>query len=278
MKAPMNVLRAVEENKALSGYIRVRSLEGDYFIEYDDGGVVVDEVRMGLETMFIVSLMNNKLLGNNLLIIDGPIYLAMKERKKLADMRIGIISRLSSAGIPTVGVVKRVEGSGKLCRNSVVEFVNGYVKDFGIDINNCNDAAFMYRLGQAMEIGIGEALVLGPLRISAVSGRLSDYFSEDRVFWYVYTGLGPGVFRIETIESIYRDHPELIGKLVLWLISNIDSAGMPYVIDVADYYAKAVTRTLYLRFYQLSLVRGLKPTYDTLQELSRALGEEGAKP
>ncbi|WP_054856851.1 DNA double-strand break repair nuclease NurA [Vulcanisaeta sp. JCM 16159] len=202
----------------------------------------------------------------------------MKERKKLADMRINIISRLSNAGIPTVGVVKRVEGSGKLCRNSVVEFVNDYVKGFGIDINNCNDAAFMYRLGQAMEIGIGEALVLGPLRISAVSGRLSDYFSEDRVFWYVYTGLGPGVFRIETIESIYRDHPELIGKLVLWLISNIDSAGMPYVIDVADYYARAVTRTLYLRFYQLSLVRGLKPTYDTLQELSKALGEESAKP
>ncbi|WP_243665648.1 hypothetical protein [Vulcanisaeta sp. JCM 16159] len=70
LKAPMNVLRAVEENKVLSDYIRVRSLEGDYFIEYD--GVVVDEVRMGLETMFIDSLVSNKLLGNNLLIIDGP--------------------------------------------------------------------------------------------------------------------------------------------------------------------------------------------------------------
>ncbi|MGC8544124.1 MAG: DNA double-strand break repair nuclease NurA, partial [Vulcanisaeta sp.] len=148
---------------------------------------------------------------------------------------------------------------------------------FNIDINNCNDAAFMYRLGQTLGIGVGETLVLGPLKISAVGGKLSDYFSEDRVFWYVYTGVGPGAFRVETLESVYKDHSELIEKSVRWLISNVDVVGMPYIIDVADYYAKAVTRTLYLWFYQLSLGRGFKPTYDTLQELSRALGEEGVK-
>jgi len=170
LKAPPDVLKAIEENNAISGYIRTRSLEGDYFIEYDDG-VVVDEVRMGLETRFIDSLMNSKLLNNNLLVIDGPIYLAMKERRRLADMRINVMNRLSNSGIPTVGVVKRVEGSGKLCRNSVLNAVENNVKDFNIDINNCNDAAFMYRPGQTLGIGVGEALVLGPLKIGSVKQR-----------------------------------------------------------------------------------------------------------
>ncbi|MGC9153845.1 MAG: DNA double-strand break repair nuclease NurA [Vulcanisaeta sp.] len=278
LKAPLDILKVVESDRVLSGYIRVRSLEGNYFVEYDDG-VVVDEVRMGLETSFINSLLNNKFLTNDLfLVIDGPIYLAMKERKRLADMRIDVMNKLSNSGIPTVGVVKRVEGSGKLCRGSVVDFVVNNAEGFSVDVNNCNDAAFMYRLGQTMGVGVGEAVILGPLKVSAVSGKLSDYFSEDRVFWYVYTGIGPGVFRVETLESIYRKHAELIEESVQWLVGNVDDAGMPYIIDVADYYAKAVTRTLYIRFYQLSLGRGFRPTYDTLQELSRALGEEGAKP
>jgi hypothetical protein len=133
--------------------------------------VVVNEARMGLETRFIDSLMNSKLLNNNLLVIDGPIYLAMKERKRLADMRINVMNRLSNSGIPTVGVVKRVEGSGKLCRNSVLNVIENNVKDFNIDINNCNDAAFMYRLGQTLGIDVGEALVLGPLKIGLVKAE-----------------------------------------------------------------------------------------------------------
>ncbi len=277
LKAPLDVLEAVEGSNELRRYIRVRSLEGDYFIDYDDG-VVVDEVRMGLETKFVESLMGSKLLGNNLLIIDGPIYLFMRERKELANMRIQVMNKLGDAGIPTIGVVKRVEGSGKLCKAPVVDFVKKEDKDFNIDNNNCNDAAFMHRLGQALGIGVGEALILGPLKISAFRRDLSAYFTEDRVFWYVYTGLGPGVFRVETLESIYNKHTKLIEESMLWLVSGIDGVGMPYVIDVTDYYAKAVTRTLYLGFYQLSLGRGLRPTYDTIQELSRVLGEEGVKP
>ena len=276
LKAPLDVLRAVEGDGLLGRFIRVRSLEGGYFIDYDDG-VVSDEVRMGLETRFIDSLMINKLIGSSLLIIDGPIYLAMKERKRLTDMRVEVINRLGDAGVPTIGIVKRVDGSGKLCRKSVIDFVKNYVRSFDMDLVNCNDAAFMHRLGQVFSVGLGEALVLGPFKISAVSGKLSDYFTEDRVFWYVHTGLGPGVFRVETLESIYRKYADLIEDSVLWLVGNVDGAGMPYVIDVADYYAKAVTRSLYLRFYQLSFIRGLKPTYDTIQELSRVLGEEGAQ-
>lgn len=270
IKAPEHVLREIENNGELR-IVRVKSLSNEYFTERFNDEAISDELRMGLETKVIEKISGElRNSGNHILIIDGPMYFAINTQRELSKIRISVINKLD---LPTIGVVKRVDVSRKLCKDEFLEFLRDRGVNLDFDLKYCNDAAIMTRLGQLLGVDIGNVLIVGPFTLRNAGSGIERYFTDDRVFWYVYAGLGSGVFRLETLSSIYKKHGDLIGnELIKWLASGIDGSGIPYLIDVADYYAKALVNDLYLRAYWIARSRSVRLDYDTVREVESLMG------
>jgi hypothetical protein len=129
-------------------------------------------------------------------------------------------------------------------------------------------------LGKKMAKGVGDVLVIGPFKQRHnKSSNIMNYTFPERVFWYVYSGLGPRVFRIETLDSMYRNFRDIIDGLVTWLASSIDRSGIPYIVNIADHFAKQLTRSMYLLFYNIAKARDVAFNYDTEQEALGLMNE-----
>jgi hypothetical protein len=138
-----------------------------------------------------------------------------------------------------------------------------------VDPNHCNDPLVIQVAGKKMAKGVGDVLLIGPFKQRHnKSSNIMNYTFPERVFWYVYSGLGPRVFRIETLDSMYSNDGfrNIIDGLVTWLASSIDRSGIPYIVNVADHFAKQLTRSMYLLFYNIAKARDVAFNYDTEQE------------
>ena len=269
VKAPEKVLREeIEKHDKLSNYVKVKFEDGNtYFHERANEEDVSDDVRMSLESWAIEELAKG--LGNGYaVVLDGPLYLGVKVKEKLAARRVNAIRKLEERGVPVVGVVKRVENSRKLCGKDVVNALSKSVDaSINVDPNHCNDPLVIQVVGKKMAKGVGDVLLIGPFKQRHnKSSNIMNYTFPERVFWYVYSGLGPRVFRIETLDSMYRNFRDIIDGLVTWLASSIDRSGIPYIIDVADHFAKQLTRSMYVLFYDTAKIMNVAFNYDTEQE------------
>jgi hypothetical protein len=278
VKAPEKVLREdIEKHDKLSNYVKVKFEDGNtYFHERANEEDVSDDVRMSLESWAIEELAKG--LGNGYaVVLDGPLYLGVKVKEKLAERRVNAIGRLEDRGVPVVGVVKRVENSKKLCGKDVVDALSKSVNaSINVDPNHCNDPLVIQVVGKKMAKGVGDVLVIGPFNQiynKSASSDIRNYAFPERVFWYVYSGLGPKVFRIETLDSMYRNFRDIIDGLVTWLASSIDRSGIPYIVNVADHFAKQLTRSMYLLFYNIAKARDVAFNYDTEQEALGIMNE-----
>jgi hypothetical protein len=273
VKAPEKVLREeIEKHDELSNYVKVKFEDGNtYFHERANEEDVSDDVRMSLESWAIEKLAGE--LGNGYaVVLDGPLYLGVKVKEKLAERRVNAIGRLKDRGVPVVGVVKRVENSKKLCGKDVANALSKSVDaSINVDPNHCNDPLVIQVVGKKMAKGVGDVLLIGPFKQrhnKSASSNITNYAFPERVFWYVYSGLGPRVFRIETLDSMYSNDGfrGIIDGLVTWLASSIDKSGIPYIIDVADHFAKQLTRSMYVLFYDTAKIMNVAFNYDTEQE------------
>jgi len=268
VKAPEGVLKEIENDRKLSNYVKVKFEDGNtYFHERANEEDVSDDVRMSLESWAIEKLAGE--LGNGYaVVLDGPLYLGVKVKEKLAERRVNAIDGLKKRGVSVVGVVKRVENSRKLCGKDVVNALSKSVDaSINVDPNHCNDPLVIQVVGKKMAKGVGDVLLIGPFKQRHnKSSNIMNYTFPERVFWYVYSGLGPRVFRIETLDSMYRNFRDIIDGLVTWLASSIDRSGIPYIIDVADHFAKQLTRSMYVLFYDTAKIMNVAFNYDTEQE------------
>jgi hypothetical protein len=270
VKAPEGVLKEIENDRKLSNYVKVKFEDDNtYFHERANEEDVSDDVRMSLESWAIEKLAGE--LGNGYaVVLDGPLYLGVKVKEKLAARRVNAIRKLEERGVPVLGVVKRVENSRKLCDKNVVNALNKSVNaSINVDPNHCNDPLVIQVVGKKMAKGVGDVLLIGPFKQRHnKSSNIMNYTFPERVFWYVYSGLGPRVFRIETLDSMYSNDGfrNIIDGLVTWLASSIDRSGIPYIIDVADHFAKQLTRSMYVLFYDTAKIMNVAFNYDTEQE------------
>jgi hypothetical protein len=278
VKAPEKVLREdIEKHDKLSNYVKVKFEDGNtYFHERANEEDVSDDVRMSLESWAIEELAGE--LGNGYaVVLDGPLYLGVKVKEKLAERRVNAIDGLKKRGVPVVGVVKRVENSKKLCGKDVVNALSKSVNaSINVDPNHCNDPLVIQVVGKKMAKGVGDVLLIGPFKQRHnKSSNIMNYTFPERVFWYVYSGLGPRVFRIETLDSMYSNDGfrNIIDGLVTWLASSIDRSGIPYIIDVVDHFAKQLTRSMYVLFYDTAKIMNVAFNYDTEQEASNIRSE-----
>jgi len=272
VKAPEGVLKEIENDRKLRHYVKVKFEDGNtYFHERANEEDVSDDVRMSLESWAIEKLAGE--LGNGYaVVLDGPLYLGVEIKRELAKRRVNAIDRLEDRGVPVVGVVKRVENSRKLCGKDVVDALSKSVNaSINVDPNHCNDPLVIQVVGKKMAKGVGDVLLIGPFKQiynKRASRDIRNYAFPERVFWYVYSGLGPRVFRIETLDSMYSNDKfrNIIDGLVTWLASSIDRSGIPYIIDVADHFAKQLTRSMYVLFYDAAKIMNVAFNYDTEQE------------
>jgi hypothetical protein len=277
VKAPEKVLGEIERHDQLRHYVKVKFENSNtYFHERANEEDISDDVRMSLESWAIEKLAGE--LGNGYaVVLDGPLYLGVKVKEKLAARRVNAIRGLEERGVPVVGVVKRVENSRKLCDKNVVNALSKSVNaNLGVDLNHCNDPLMIQVVGKKMAKGVGDVLLIGPFKQRHnKSSNIMNYTFPERVFWYVYSGLGPRVFRIETLDSMYSNDGfrNIIDGLVTWLASSIDRSGIPYIIDVADHFAKQLTRSMYLLFYNIAKARDVAFNYDTEQEALGLMNE-----
>jgi|GEM_PF-1308336 len=275
VKAPEGVLKEIENDRKLRHYVKVKFEDGNtYFHERANEEDVSDDVRMSLESWAIEKLAGE--LGNGYaVVLDGPLYLGVKVKEKLAERRVNAIDGLKKRGVPVVGVVKRVENSRKLCGKDVVNALSKSINaSINVDPNHCNDPLVIQMVGKKMAKGVGDVLLIGPFKQRHnKSSNIMNYTFPERVFWYVYSGLGPRVFRIETLDSMYGNFRDIIDGLVTWLASSIDKSGIPYIIDVADHFAKQLTRSMYLLFYNIAKARDVAFNYDTEQEALGIMNE-----
>ncbi|MCG2892278.1 MAG: DNA double-strand break repair nuclease NurA [Vulcanisaeta sp.] len=277
VKAPEKVLGEIERHDQLRYYVKVRFEDGNtYFHERANEEDISDDVRMSLESWAIEKLAGE--LGNGYaVVLDGPLYLGVKVKEKLAARRVNAIRGLEERGVPVVGVVKRVENSRKLCDKNVVNALSKSVNaNLGVDLNHCNDPLMIQVVGKKMAKGVGDVLLIGPFKQRHnKSSNIMNYTFPERVFWYVYSGLGPKVFRIETLSSMYSNDEfrNIIDGLVTWLASNIDRSGIPYIVNIADHFAKQLTRSMYLLFYNIAKARDVAFNYDTEQEALGLMNE-----
>ncbi|MCG2880672.1 MAG: DNA double-strand break repair nuclease NurA [Vulcanisaeta sp.] len=277
VKAPKKVLGEIENDRELTHYVKVKFENSNtYFHERANEEDVSDDVRMSLESWAIEKLAGE--LGNGYaVVLDGPLYLGVKVKEKLAARRVNAIRGLEERGVPVVGVVKRVENSRKLCDKNVVNALSKSVNaNLGVDLNHCNDPLMIQVVGKKMAKGVGDVLLIGPFKQRHnKSSNIMNYTFPERVFWYVYSGLGPKVFRIETLSSMYSNDEfrNIIDGLVTWLASSIDRSGIPYIVNIADHFAKQLTRSMYLLFYNIAKARDVAFNYDTEQEALGLMNE-----
>jgi hypothetical protein len=277
VKAPEKVLGEIERHDQLRHYVKVKFEDDNtYFHERANEEDISDDVRMSLESWAIEKLAGE--LGNGYaVVLDGPLYLGVKVKEKLAARRVNAIRGLEERGVPVLGVVKRVENSRKLCDKNVVNALSKSVNaNLGVDLNHCNDPLMIQVVGKKMAKGVGDVLLIGPFKQRHnKSNNIMNYTFPERVFWYVYSGLGPKVFRIETLSSMYSNDEfrNIIDGLVTWLASNIDRSGIPYIVNIADHFAKQLTRSMYLLFYNIAKARDVAFNYDTEQEALGIMNE-----
>jgi hypothetical protein len=277
VKAPEKVLGEIERHDQLRHYVKVKFEDDNtYFHERANEEDISDDVRMSLESWAIEKLARE--LGNGyVVVLDGPLYLGVKVKEKLAERRVNAIRKLEERGVPVLGVVKRVENSRKLCGKDVVNALSKSINaSINVDPNHCNDPLVIQVVGKKMAKGVGDVLLIGPFKQRHnKSSNIMNYTFPERVFWYVYSGLGPRVFRIETLDSMYSNDGfrNIIDGLVTWLASSIDRSGIPYIVNVADHFAKQLTRSMYLLFYNIAKARDVAFNYDTEQEALGIMNE-----
>ena len=274
VKAVRDVLASIEGDGELGSFVMVRSHDGRYFGDGYNEDDISDEVRMGLEAWALEKVYNDLRsvnAGDYAVVVDGPTYLGVHEKSGLARRRIEVIGELERVGVPVVGVVKRVENSRKLCQANVLGRLG---LDGVVDPKHCSDPLVVQFVGARVSRGVLDPVVIGPFVHTHVgSGRITGYAFPERVFWYVYSGLGPRVFRVEVLRSTYEGMRDVVDGLVRWLARSIGVDGVPYVIGVVDRYAKSLTRSLYLAFYRLAKFRSVSFTYDTEVEARQLLSE-----
>lgn len=262
IKAQRDTLRKLEGKFR---EVRTRSLSGKYYDELDEDDIS-DEVRMALETDVL-----SWVRGREVVILDGPIYIGIYEKKDLANYRLKAVEELTEGGSIVVGVVKRVDVSKRLCRGGVLEYLG-----VGLEESTCNDAAVVSQIGKSLKAAFRDVYLIGPFEDRPkASGRLDDYIFPERVFWYVYSRMGPGVFRIETLKKVFEERPGDVENVANFIASSIDSNGLPYMVDVADSYARKITSGLYIALYELMMQNNISPIYESLIEYRTALQDYG---
>ncbi|ADN49581.1 NurA domain-containing protein [Vulcanisaeta distributa] len=147
VKAPSeDVLRRIEEDGELGGFVMVKSHDGKYFVGDYNEDDISDEVRMGLETWALDKVHSElgRAGSEYAVVVDGPTYLGLGEKGGLAMRRVSAIGRLEGLGVPVIGVVKRVENSRKLCSDEVLS-------EFGlldtINPRHCSDPLVIQSIG-----------------------------------------------------------------------------------------------------------------------------------
>lgn len=240
VRAPRSALKRLEGLP----YVMV-SHGGRYF---DESFVVEDDIsdllRGALENAALRRALEEA--GGDYVIVDGPIYITHKSVEDVAIKRLEIVA--DSRGV--VGVVKRVEKSGKLCRDAVLRALG-----LSLSPEHCNDAYITQRLSS------GSHTIVGPFLMKMPNARPVE-------FWYV-NALG-SIYRVEALQGAVDD--EIVEALAL----STTNRGVPYPIDLVDRYAKSITAAFVANLRDKIKSRGLALTYESEEAIRRALMEINA--
>ncbi len=102
------------------------------------------------------------------IILDGPLYIDVQHIKyieSLTKRRIESLNKLEERGIPTLGVVKRIETSKRLCTKDAINVLSESVGEkLNVDLGYCNDALVIQEIGKKMAYGVTDVLLIGPFR------------------------------------------------------------------------------------------------------------------
>jgi len=281
VKQSAEILRRMEEDEVLGQYVKVKFEDSNvYFDETTRDGNISDDVRQGLEN-WVVGELAEKLGSGYSIILDGPLYLDVQRIKyieRLTKKRIESLIKLEERGIPIIGVVKRLETSKKLCNKDTINVLSESVGvKLNVDLNYCNDALIVQEIGEKVSHGATDVLLIGPLRQVYSKGASKDIRSfvlPERIFWFIYSGLGPKAIRVETLSSMYMNNRfrDTIETLAFWLARTIKAKnGVPKIIDIVDHYAKDLTKHMYVSLGRIMKAMNIPLDYDTELELLRIM-------
>jgi hypothetical protein len=282
VKQSVEILREIEEDEVLSQYVKVKFENSNrFFVESTPDEDISNDVRSSLENWVIEDLAN-KLGSGYSIILDGPLYLNVQRIdyiENLTRRRIESLNKLEERGIPIIGVVKRIETSKKLCSKDVINALSESVGEkLNVDLDYCNDALVIQEIGKRAAYGVTDVLLIGPLRQVYSKGASKDIRSftlPERIFWFIYSGLGSKAIRVETLGSMYTNSKfrDVVETLVFWLARTIDQNGVPRIINAVDRYAKFFTKHMYVTLGGFMNAMGIPFDYDTELEFLRIVSD-----
>jgi len=282
VKQSMEILREIEEDEVLSQYVKVKFENSNVFFDestHDED--ISNDVRSSLENWVIEDLAN-KLGSGYSIILDGPLYLNVQRIdyiENLTRRRIESLNKLEERGIPIIGVVKRIETSKKLCNKDTINVLSEDVGvKLNVDLDYCNDALVIQEIGRKIAYGANDVLLIGPLRQVYGKGASKDirnFTLPERIFWFVYSELGPRAIRVEALGSMYTNSKfrDVVETLVFWLARTIDQNGVPRIINAVDRYAKFFTKRMYVTLGGFMNAMGIPFDYDTKLEFLRIVSD-----
>ncbi len=260
LRAPRDVLEAVERDERLD-FLIVRRSDGTYLDERcgctDED--IFDEIRISAESAALLHVAQRD--AGDLAVLDGPIYLDHWAKTRLLAIRLDAVEKLRKAGIAAVGVVKRVAKSRKLCTEEALEALS-----LSVDTHHCNDA-YVASLA-APQRGI---YLIGPFHLGYAGKDLRGYSFPDKVFWYA--SIYGSAFRVEMLADDFKRLGGDAEEVAAWLAWTATNRGAPYVIDVADVFARRLTAGLLIALRTAVKSRNISLTYDSEMEFLNALRE-----
>jgi len=283
VKQSAEILRKIEKDEVLGQYVKVK-FEGsnDYFDETKRDESISNDVRQGLEN-WVVEELAKKLRSGYSIILDGPLYLDVQRInyiEQLTKGRIESLNKLEGQGVPVIGVVKRLETSKRLCNKDTISALSEIANvKLDVDLNYCNDALIIQEIGEKVARGAANVVLIGPLKQvygKRASKDIRSYALPERVFWFVYSGLGSKAIRIETLGSMYANNKlkDTVETLVFWLAHTIVlGKGVPKIIDIVDHYAKDLTKRMYASLGRIMKAMSIPLDYDTELELLRIMSD-----
>ncbi len=278
VKQSVENLRKIEEDEVLSQYVKVKFENSNvFFNESARDQHISEDVRSSLEN-WVVEKLANKLERGYSIILDGPLYIDVQHIKyieSLTKRRIESLNKLEERGIPTLGVVKRIETSKRLCTKDAINVLSESVGEkLNVDLGYCNDALVIQEIGKKMAYGVTDVLLIGPFRQVYGKGASKDIMNftlPERIFWFIYSGLGSKAIRVETLGSMYTNNKfrNIIETLVFWLAHTIDQNGVPRIINIVDRYAKYFTKHMFVALGSIMKAMDIAFDYDTELEFLR---------
>lgn len=222
--------------------VRVKNYVDKYFTEDYKIDDIADEMRLENENLGLKELKDS----HDLIVVDGPLYPAPLELKDLELTSEGrkrhqeaylklVQDRINLLNENVLGVVKRLESSYKLCKESKI-------RDMLKLKYSLNDAEVLNQLRTKFHI---KNALIGPFKLEFSS----QYFEAPKRYAYyliLTNALGmSSYFRIEALSL------EALENYIPYVVNRVSDRLIPTYIEIADNLSKRVSASLLITAYQI---------------------------